>query len=395
MPRAVQRTPSLASILATTAALIFAWLCTSCQSPSTPPPTPTPPSTIIVGTQQPESAGGILTLALEGAERGAQRSALAGVAKPTFVHRVASRNMLVVASEVGDVKQGRDGAIVTVACASDGTPARVLGRAPSGGAGPCSLDVTEDGRWVVVANYGGGSVAVLPIDDAAAPRAPTAIVRHDGRGAVAGRQDAPHVHDARFASNGRFVVVADLGIDRVLVYRFDRDHGTLTPHSSPGIDLPPGSGPRKIAFHPSGKWIFVACELSNTVATCAWDEAAGALTLAASVSTLPEGFEDRSFAGDVLVSEDGRRLYVSNRGNDSIATFSVDAGTGGLSLLAHTASGGKFPWSLALDGARRLLFAANQGSNEVVACELDPTTGVPGAARRFAEATRPTSLALE
>ncbi len=251
----------------------------------------------------------------------------------------------------------------------------LLNQQASAGTGPCHLVVDKTGRNVLVANYGGGTVAVLPIG-ADGRLAPASSVRtHEGSGPNKGRQEKPHAHGIYLDAAERFALSPDLGADRVFVYRFDAAKGTLEPHGQ--APLAPGSGPRHLAFHPSGKSLYVINELLSTITAFAYDAAKGELATLQTASSLPAGFSGTSFTAEVAVSPDGRFVYGSNRGDDSLAVLAVDAKTGLLTPAGFAPVGGKTPRHFTIDPTGRFVLAAHQGSATIGVLRIDPATGLP------------------
>jgi 6-phosphogluconolactonase (cycloisomerase 2 family) len=235
--------------------------------------------------------------------------------------------------------------------------------------------VSRSGRTLAVANYTGGSVATYHVADdgrlAAASRD-----QHVGKGPNVQRQERAHAHSTDFAADDRLLLSCDLGNDRVYVYRHDSRAGTISAHKPAFVGLEPGAGPRHLALHPSGRYAYVVTELSSSVAMFAWNPGAGTLVQRQTVSTLPVGatVADNSTA-EIVAHPTGRFVYVSNRGHDSIAVFSVDARNGHLTLLANTPTGGGTPRNFAVDPSGRWLLAANQRSNSIVTFAVDTSTG--------------------
>jgi 6-phosphogluconolactonase len=245
---------------------------------------------------------------------------------------------------------------------------------PSEGGAPCFVSVDRSGRALLVANYAGGSVALLPIQPNGA-LAPAHVVQHTGTGPNAERQEAPHAHCILPDSSNRFVLVADLGADRVFVYRLDLDKKSLR-HVEPGYAvMRPGAGPRHIAFHPKLPLVFVANELDSTVATLRFDSARGALTVLDARSTVPAEWTGTNYPADIHVEPHGRTLYVSNRGHNSIAVFSVAESTGALALDQVVSTDGDWPRNFSLHPSGRWLLVANQRSDSVVVFGCDPENG--------------------
>src|SRR5262249_1885756 len=248
---------------------------------------------------------------------------------------------------------------------------------PSAGAGPAHLIVEPSGRNVLVANYGGGSVAVLPIGSDGRLRPASAFVQHTGSSVNPQRQAAPHAHSINVDPDNRFAYVADLGLDKVLSYRFDAAAGSLLPGDPPFVAVDPGAGPRHFAIHQSGRFAYVINEMACTITVFTRDVKSGSLTAVQTVSTLPADQQVRSgySTADVQVHPNGRFLYGSNRGHDSLVVFAIDHASGRLTYVEHQPTGGNTPRAFGIDPGGTLLLAANQRSNNVVAFRIDPQSG--------------------
>jgi 6-phosphogluconolactonase len=244
------------------------------------------------------------------------------------------------------------------------------------GVRPCHVSIDPTGRALVVANYSSGTVALLPIQTDGRLGEATTVIRHTGSSIVTDRQAGPHAHQAVVDPSGRFVLVVDLGLDKVLVYRLDAAKGTLVAHDPPSSDTRKGAGPRHLAFSKDGMRAWVINELDNTISPFAWDAARGTLTPAGpSVRTLPGGYTGPSSTAEIEVHPSGRFLYGSNRGHDSLARFAIDASTGSLRPLDHTPIAGKAPRHFAIDPGGRWLLAAGQSSNTIAVFAIDPSDG--------------------
>jgi 6-phosphogluconolactonase len=245
---------------------------------------------------------------------------------------------------------------------------------PSGGTGPCHLVVDKAGQTVLVANYNSGSAATLAIGSDGSLSGPVSQIQHSGRGKVRGRQDGPHAHSVNLDAANRFAVVADLGLDKLFVYRFDPSAHTLAANDPPAMNGEPGSGPRHFAWHPDGKRAFVINELDSTLCSCDYDTIRGVLTRRQTVSTLPQDFKDDNTTAEVVVHPSGKFVYGSNRGMDTIAAFVIDP-AGMLRVDGHTPSGGRTPRNFNIDPTGAYLIAANQGSNNLVVFRVDQQSG--------------------
>jgi 6-phosphogluconolactonase len=236
--------------------------------------------------------------------------------------------------------------------------------------------VDTAGKNALVANYGGGSVSCIPITADGKLSQPTAFIQHTGSSVNAQRQKEPHAHSINVDKANRFAFVADLGLDKVLVYRFDPAAGTLSPNNPPAATVAPGSGPRHFAFHPSGKFAYANNEITSSVTAFNYDAERGVLSEIHTAPTLPAEFDaKRSSTAEVQVHPSGKFLYVSNRGHDAIAIFTIDQTTGKLTPTGHQSTQGKTPRNFGIDPSGKFLLAANQGSDTVVIFQIDPATG--------------------
>jgi 6-phosphogluconolactonase len=302
-----------------------------------------------------------------------------GVDNPAYLLLDAAGRTLYAASEVSGWHEG----IVTAYRIDRASGALTyINKQATRGSITAHLSLHPSGHWLFVTNYRMGpdgarppqAVVVFPVEADGGIGAPVASVAHSGHGPNA-RQEGPHPHCAVPSADGRHVVVADLGIDQLRVYRFDVGTGALAPATRPLVALPPGAGPRSLAFHPSGRFLFATYELGSAVAALAWDEASGGLDLIEATSTLPEGWTGASTCSDLALSPDGRFLYVANRGHDSIAVFAIDPASGRMHPLQHHPTSGATPRHITLDLTGRFLLVANQDGDAVVALVRDAASG--------------------
>ena len=271
------------------------------------------------------------------------------------------------------VNEGEKGAVTAFSIAGDGAITR-LGAQASQGAGPCYVSVDRSGRVALVANYDGGGVALLPIKSDGALAAATSIIKHSGSGPNAERQKEPHAHCIIADPSNQFALAADLGADRVFVYRLDFAGSSLQHVEGGDAVMRPGAGPRHIAFHPALPLVYVANELDSTVATLRFDNTRGTLSLIDARSTLPSGWKRENFPADIHVSPSGGALYVSNRGHNSIAVFGV-ASSGALALNQQISTEGDWPRNFSLDPTGQWLLVANQRSNSIIVFARDSQSG--------------------
>lgn len=249
-----------------------------------------------------------------------------------------------------------------------------LNQQPSAGGDPCHLVVDERGKTLLLANYTGGNVAVLPIQRDGSLGPASDVEQHEGSGPRE-QQKGPHAHCIRLDRFNRHAFAADLGNDKVMIYRFNAGAGKLEPANQPFAALHQGAGPRHLVLHPNGKYLYVINELDSSLTTFRYDAAKGTLTAFESLSTLPRDFIGKSYCADVHVSRSGRFLYGSNRGHNNIVVFAIDPRSGRLTLVEHVSTGGNWPRNFTLDPSGRFLLVANQRSDNVVTFRIDPQTG--------------------
>lgn len=254
---------------------------------------------------------------------------------------------------------------------------KLLNQQPSVGAGPAHLVVDREGRNVLVANYGGGSVTVLPLERNGKLKSPSASVQHTGSSVNPQRQKEPHAHSINVDAANRFAYVADLGLDKILIYRFDPAKGLLTLNDPPSVGVKPGSGPRHFALHPNGRYAYLINEITCTLTAFTTDSSKGELKEIQTVSTLPasQAMEPRFSGAEVQVHPSGKFVYASNRGHDSIAVFSIDQNTGRLTAVQNQSTLGNTPRGFGIDPDGGYLLAGNQRSDSVVVFRIDQQSG--------------------
>lgn len=294
---------------------------------------------------------------------------------PSFLAIHPNHRFLYAANEIGDFEGKPVGGVSAYAIDSATGRLTLLNRQSSGGSGPCHVSVDCQGKNVLVANYNGGSVAVLPIDDAGRLQPASCFIQHKGTGPNKQRQEQPHAHSINLDPANRFALVADLGLDKVFSYRFDPDRGTLTANDPPAAILARGAGPRHLAFHPDGRHVYVISELKSTMTVFTYDAGKGVLKEVQTLSTLPDDFQGKSYCAEVVVHPSGRFVYGSNRGHDSIAIFTVDKETGRLTPVGHQGKDIKTPRNFAIDPTGANLLVANQDGNSIIVFRIDLKTG--------------------
>jgi 6-phosphogluconolactonase len=298
-----------------------------------------------------------------------------GVVNPSFLALSPSRRYLYAVNEVGDFAGQKTGAVSAFAVDQTTGELRLLNQEPSLGADPCYVDVDAGGRFVFIANYTGGSVSVFPVKSDGSLGEATDMKQYRGSSVNRERQEGPHAHSIMLDPANQFAYSCDLGTDKIMIFRLDAGNGKLLPSDPPWVQVKPGVGPRHLAFHPSGKYIFVINELSSMVTAFARDPEKGSLKELQSLSTLPKEFKGTSWSADIHVSADGRFVYCSNRGHDSIAVFAIDPRHGTLTSLGQEPTKGKTPRNFAIDPTGAFLLVANQKSDNIVVFRLDPKTG--------------------
>ena len=296
----------------------------------------------------------------------------AEIEQPSFLALHPNKRFLYAVNETGEGRRGT-GQVTAFAIGADGKLTQ-LNQQPSRGSAPCHLVVDRTGKTLLLANYGGGSVAAFPIGPDGRLGESSAFVQHSGSSTNPQRQKAPHAHSINLDAANRFAVAADLGLDKVLVYRFDAAKGTLAPNEPPSTSVKAGSGPRHFAFHPNGRNAYVINEMASTVTAFQYDAAQGVLKEVQTLSTLPKSYTGDTSTAEVQVHPSGKFLYGSNRGHDSIAVFAIEA-NGTLRYVENTSTGGKTPRNFGISPDGKYLLAANQQTNNVVVFRIDPKSG--------------------
>ena len=260
-------------------------------------------------------------------------------------------------------------------------------------AGPCYIGIDKSGRSLVTANYSGGSITVLPIGSGGKLGDATGFIQNKGSGPNRDRQTGPHPHWVGFIEKSKLALVADLGIDEVAIYNFDAKKGTLTVGEPAFMTLPPGSGPRHGVMHPSGKFFYVITELTSYITEFFYEAELKRFTPINTVSTLPEGFKGDNTAAEIAVHPNGKFVYASNRGDDSIAVFSVtDLKRGTLKLQQHIPSGGKTPRQFEIDPSGHWLLVGNQSTDNIAIFSIDLSTGKLAPSSMTAGVPKPTCI---
>jgi 6-phosphogluconolactonase len=310
-------------------------------------------------------------------------STAAGVTNPSYLALDPRRRFLYAVNELDE------GGVSAFSVDPAMGALTFLNRQASHGGAPAYVSVDHEGHWAMVANYESGSVAVLPIREDGSLGPASDVVQHEGHSVNPERQQGPHAHCIMPDPDNHFVLVADLGLDKIMIYRLDTAHGKLIPNDPPWTEMQPGSGPRHIAFHPNGRYAYVINELDSTLTACTYDAAHGLLHPVQRVSTLPGNFTGENSGAAVRVAPSGRFVYGSNRGHDSIVVFAIDAATGMLTYVDHTSTEGRTPRDFNIDPSGTFLLAANQDSDTIVTFRVDQQTGKLSTAGQVAEVMTP------
>ena len=317
----------------------------------------------------------------------------------------AAGTRLYSANETDRVGADKQGSVSAFAIDRRDGALELLSTMRSGGAGPTYVSLHPGGRHLLIANYFGGSVAVLPVRadgtlgepsdvkvDAGTVGPKRATHAPPGSFAFSGH-DRTHAHMIQADPSGRFVLHVDLGLDRIFVWKFDAERGALTPADPPSVALPPGDGPRHFHFHPNGRWLYSIQEEGSTVVLFDYDAATGRLTERQTISSLPPGFAGSNFCSGILVSSDGRHVYAGNRLHDSIGIFSVGA-NGELTFVADEWTRGNYPRSFAFDPAARFLYCCNQRADVVTVFRVDREKGSLTFTGHYQPVGNPSSMAF-
>jgi 6-phosphogluconolactonase len=331
---------------------------------------------VYVGTYTGRGSEGIYACRFDPATGEAGPVGLAAAAdNPSFLSVDPNGRFLYAVNELDTFRNEPTGAVSVFAIDRESGTLKLLQQISSLGGGPAHVSLDGSARYLMVANYNGGNVAVFPIGNDGRLGRHSAFVQHVGSSVDPKRQAGPHAHSIQVASDNRFAMAADLGIDKLLVYRFDADTGSLTPGSPGFVEVDPGAGPRHVAFAPSGKFVYVVNEMASTITVFAYKPGPGTLRGIQTIPTLPRNFSGKNTAAEIAVDAKGRFLYVSNRGDDSIAAFTIDPDKGILKFLERVPSGGRTPRNFVIDPTGTWLFAANQGSNNIKLLRIDKKSG--------------------
>ena len=297
--------------------------------------------------------------------------AVEGIPNPSYLDFHPRLNFVYAVNELQDFAGETGGGVSALSIDSD--TAALLNRQPSHGTDPCHISLEGTGRFALVANYSSGSAAMFPIQADGRLGPATDIVQHSGSSVHPERQAGPHAHCILPDPTNRFAIVVDLGLDKFLVYEMDLERGRLSKHAE--VKVQAGTGPRHLIFHPGGKFAYLLNELSATLIGYRYDAETGSFEELQTVPALPDDFAGENLCAAIKISPDGKFIYASNRGHDSIVCFQIDANTGLLTYRSHAPTGGKEPRDFAIDPSGHFLLAANQKSNTIVVFKIDAKSG--------------------
>ncbi len=304
-----------------------------------------------------------------------QVSVARNIENPSYLAVDAERNRLYAVNELLAFAGHSGGGVSAFAIQPSSGELTFINRVPSHGGAPCYLSISQNGRYLLIANYAGGNISVIPVNKEGVLGKPTEIVNHLGSSLHPKRQAGPHPHAIILDSANDYAFVPDLGLDKVLQYRFDHANGRLNANQRPWVSTKPGAGPRHMVFHENNQSAYVINELDSTINALAYDQSRGELKVYQTISTIPSSYAGKNSAADLHLAPNGKFLYGSNRGHDSIAIFAIDPETGELTLVKHTPTQGRNPRGFAIDPTGTFLLAANQDSDNILVFRIDQEHG--------------------
>ncbi|MEM7034003.1 MAG: lactonase family protein [Chloroflexota bacterium] len=311
---------------------------------------------------------------------------------PSFLALHPNGQFLYAVNEVDDFEGQSSGAVSAFAINPDDGGLTFINQRPTQGAHPCHLVVDQTGRFVMAANYSGGSIVMYPLGEDGSLGEASDFVQHEGSSVNPNRQEAAHAHSFTLSGDNRFGIVADLGMDKVVVYEMDYDARKFKLQEAASAKIYDGGGPRHFAFAPDNTHAYVINELDATITVFDYDTATGTLTETQTLSTVPSDFTGPKSTADIHISPSGKFVYGSNRGHDTIAMFAVDTATGQLTAIGHQSTLGKIPRNFALNPEGTFLLAANQDSDNIVSFRLDPDEGTLTPTGHQVQVSRPVCI---
>ena len=330
---------------------------------------------VYVGTYTDERTEGLHILGLDTSTGALEFLSKVDVHNPFFLTTDSREHTLYAACVTEEFRGKPGGKVVSFAIRPGSGDLELVDERHAEGRVPCYLSIDPDDRCLLVGNYGSGSVVAFAIEGAGRFADAAQVVQHEGTSVNPDRQEGPHVHSIVLSPDHRYAFAADLGIDKVMIYRFDASAATLEPNDPPSVSTRPGAGPRHLIFHPNARTAYLINELDSTFVVYDYDASSGGLSERQILSALPESYEGDNHCADIQIHASGRFLYGSNRGHDSFAIVSIDDSTGDLTPAGHEPSGGAWPWNLEIDPSGSFLLAANQRGHTVTTFYIDAENG--------------------
>lgn len=332
---------------------------------------------LYVGTYSDRGSEGIYVLEFDRATgKLSERQTLEDKDSPSFLTVHPNGKNLYAVYREGESADDKHGTVTAFAIDPKDGRLSKLNEQSSEGSGPCHVSVDPAGKLVYVSNYGAGNLSVYPVGADGRLEKASDVVQHTGSSVNPDRQQEPHTHSAISSENGKVLYVSDLGTDQIMLYQPDRSSGKVSAASPPFAASTPGAGPRHFALHPSGRWAFSIEELSSTIAAYKVDQSTGSLERVDRVTTLPKGASaEGNSTADIHVSPDGKFVYGSNRGHDSIVIYAIDTATGKLTYVGNEPAGGEHPRNFCVDQQGEFVWVANRDTDNVVVFRRDATTG--------------------
>ena len=303
------------------------------------------------------------------------KNTITGIRNPSYLAVSPDKKYLYTVNELKNHGGNKGGQISSFSIDKSNFELSLINQQPSHGEDPCFITTDKSGNYIFVANFMSGSVAVYPVDGEGVLKESTDFIQHQGSSINVARQSSPHAHSVSYIFENDLVLVPDLGIDKVLVYKFNSSTGKLLPCEELSVETEAGSGPRHLAVHPSRKFAYLVNELDSTILALSYNILTGKMSAFQTESLLPEDFTGESTSSDIRLTPSGEFLYSTNRGHDSIVGYKVNQSTGILSYVGHTPANGKTPRNFAIDTEGKLLIAANQDSDTIVTFWIDAQTG--------------------
>ena len=356
--------------------------------------TANPTDLLFVGSYSSENEPGIHVFAIDWTTgEKIPYGSFAGIANPSFLTIHPNGEWLYAVSETSLENDGVFGSVHSfkIQHGRQNLSLQPINLQSTEGNWPCHVEIDASGRWLIASNYGTGNAALYPILPEGALGEMKSFLQHEGQGPNKARQEGPHAHSATFTPDNRFVIIADLGIDQLVIYKFDAETGSILRHAE--VQSLPGAGPRQLAFHPGGKFLMVANELNSSVTVYAYHAENCTLDALQTLDTLPTDSPE-SIVADIHLSPSGQHVYVSNRGHDSLAIFAFDEEAGRLSEVANQETYGKIPRNFTLDISGTFLIAANQDSNNIVVFHVNHTSGQLNFVEEIAGIPKPVCLKM-